>query len=152
MDLENYSALIACGGDGTVHEVVNGMLARQDGLRVPIGIIPNGSGNGMACTLGIRDIELSLKAIESRTVAQMDVCRILADTEDHSSIPKGKESYLKRRYGLLLICFGQTVAECFELGKKYKLTHGEQCYGIAAGELYHEGKWYYEDYKVEIDG
>jgi diacylglycerol kinase family enzyme len=46
---------VACGGDGTVHEVVNGMLAREDRLRVPVGIIPNGTGNGVSCGLGMRN-------------------------------------------------------------------------------------------------
>jgi diacylglycerol kinase family enzyme len=55
MSLEKYSALVACGGDGTVHEVVNGMLAREDRVRVPVGMIPNGSGNMFSCGLGMRD-------------------------------------------------------------------------------------------------
>jgi diacylglycerol kinase (ATP) len=55
MNLSEYSGLIACGGDGTVHEVANGMLARKDGVRQPIGVIPNGSGNAFASGLGMRD-------------------------------------------------------------------------------------------------
>ena len=55
MNLEKYSALFSCGGDGTLSEVVNGMLAREDGVRKPIGVIPNGSGNGMSCGLANRD-------------------------------------------------------------------------------------------------
>ena len=47
MDLAKYSALLASGGDGSYHEVTNGMLHRKDGLRVPLGFIPNGSGNDM---------------------------------------------------------------------------------------------------------
>jgi sphingosine kinase len=44
-NLSEYSALVAVGGDGTIHEVVNGMLKRQDKLKVPIAMLPNGSGN-----------------------------------------------------------------------------------------------------------
>ena len=31
IDLSSYSALIAVGGDGTLHEVINGMMMRKDG-------------------------------------------------------------------------------------------------------------------------
>jgi diacylglycerol kinase (ATP) len=55
MDLNDYSAIVVCGGDGTVHEVANGMLARQDGLRKPLGIIPNGIENAISSGLGMRD-------------------------------------------------------------------------------------------------
>ena len=44
-DLINYDGFIAIGGDGTLFEIVNGMLKRQDNVKIPIGIIPGGSGN-----------------------------------------------------------------------------------------------------------
>eukprot|EP00929_Paragymnodinium_shiwhaense_P064156 TRINITY_DN32100_c0_g1_i1.p1 TRINITY_DN32100_c0_g1~~TRINITY_DN32100_c0_g1_i1.p1 ORF type:complete len:930 (+),score=175.82 TRINITY_DN32100_c0_g1_i1:146-2935(+) len=50
-DLTRYDALVCMGGDGTFHEMVNGMLARADGRRVPVSLIPLGSGNGLAATL-----------------------------------------------------------------------------------------------------
>ena len=31
IDFSQYSALVAVGGDGTLHEVINGMMMRQDG-------------------------------------------------------------------------------------------------------------------------
>lgn len=40
-------AVIVVGGDGSVHEVVNGILASE--RRVPLGIVPAGSGNDYAC-------------------------------------------------------------------------------------------------------
>jgi diacylglycerol kinase (ATP) len=39
--------IIIVGGDGSVHEVVNGLLA--SGQRVPLGIVAAGSGNDFAC-------------------------------------------------------------------------------------------------------
>ena len=43
--------LIACGGDGTVNEVVNGL----EGTRVALGIIPAGTANDFARQVGIPD-------------------------------------------------------------------------------------------------
>lgn len=46
----NYGTVVAVGGDGTVNEVVNGLLqAAGDGpTTVPVGVIPLGSGNDFA--------------------------------------------------------------------------------------------------------
>ena len=44
-----YSAVIAVGGDGTVHEVVNGLLrASSEGETIPLGVIPLGNGDDFA--------------------------------------------------------------------------------------------------------
>ena len=55
--IEDHSALIAVGGDGTIHEVVNGMMFRSDKKRIPIAFIPNGSGNDTCKSIGLHSIE-----------------------------------------------------------------------------------------------
>ncbi|MFC1693161.1 diacylglycerol/lipid kinase family protein [Candidatus Latescibacterota bacterium] len=47
--LEGYDAVYAAGGDGTINDVASGLVGRS----VPLGIIPLGSGNGFARSLGI---------------------------------------------------------------------------------------------------
>jgi diacylglycerol kinase (ATP) len=44
-----YDAVIACGGDGTINEVINGIAEKG----VPLGIIPAGTENVLAKELGI---------------------------------------------------------------------------------------------------
>lgn len=48
---ESYDLLVCSGGDGTLDEVVNGMI--QSSKRIPIGYIPAGSTNDFAGSLGI---------------------------------------------------------------------------------------------------
>lgn len=47
MNLEDVSGICAIGGDGTFHEVLNGMMRRKDGKRLPLGLIPGGIGNSL---------------------------------------------------------------------------------------------------------
>lgn len=49
-----YELVIAAGGDGTVHEVINGLMRVPFGARPHLGIVPLGSGNDFAHTMGIR--------------------------------------------------------------------------------------------------
>src|SRR5258708_1067272 len=45
--------VIACGGDGTINEVVNGLAGSQNGHRVPLALLPPGTPNVLAKELGI---------------------------------------------------------------------------------------------------
>ena len=48
-------AIIAVGGDGVVHEVANGLMKRPRDERPTFGLIPVGSGNDYARTLGMSE-------------------------------------------------------------------------------------------------
>lgn len=48
-----YSLVIAAGGDGTVHEVINGLMKVPSEARPRLGIVPLGSGNDFAHSEGI---------------------------------------------------------------------------------------------------
>lgn len=45
--------LVVAGGDGTLHEAVNGVLATGAGERVALGLVPLGSGNDFAKAVGL---------------------------------------------------------------------------------------------------
>src|SRR5258707_2992634 len=50
---EGRHLVIACGGDGTLNEVVNGLAAEQNGHRVPMALLPGGTANVLAKELRI---------------------------------------------------------------------------------------------------
>ncbi len=51
--LDGYDMVVAVGGDGTVHEVVNGLMQAPAEQRPILGVVPVGSGNDFAHALGI---------------------------------------------------------------------------------------------------
>ena len=50
---QGYRTVIALGGDGVIHEVVNGLMTQKEDARPALAVLPVGSGNDFAQTLGI---------------------------------------------------------------------------------------------------
>ncbi len=50
---QGYEAIVAAGGDGTVHEVLNGIMGAERARRPALGIIGIGQGNDLALSLGL---------------------------------------------------------------------------------------------------
>jgi diacylglycerol kinase (ATP) len=67
--LEDFDGFIAVGGDGTVNEVFKAILGSNKWFSV----IPNGSGNGLARTLGIpMNPEKAVKHLNSANIKRID--------------------------------------------------------------------------------
>lgn len=67
----DYDVIVAVGGDGTVNEVAHALVA-SDKI---IGIIPNGSGNGLARELRIpMDPARAVETLLRHNVATIDTC------------------------------------------------------------------------------
>lgn len=50
---QGYDMVIAMGGDGTVHEIINGLMIISEEKRPVLGVVPAGSGNDFAHGLGV---------------------------------------------------------------------------------------------------
>lgn len=88
-------AVIAIGGDGTVHEVANGLLSAPPNARPALGIIPAGSGNDVAFALDVTaDLPRAIETIERGDTRSVDVGRIEA--------VDGRSSYFLNNVGALL--------------------------------------------------
>ena len=73
---QNYDAVIAVGGDGTFNEIGRGLI----GTNTALGIIPCGSGNGLARHLGIpMDPFKAVKWLDKSIFSEIDYGMI----EDH---------------------------------------------------------------------
>lgn len=70
---EGAHIIVACGGDGTINEVASCLVKTN----IALGIIPLGSGNGLASNLKIpKSIERAIALIKSSTIKKIDVGRI----------------------------------------------------------------------------
>lgn len=98
-DLSAFEGVVCVGGDGSLAEVVRGIMARRDwaavASRVAIGILPAGSGNGLAVSLctraGVAYSEdnaafILAKGGTTRIDLASTFCRVGADARDALSI------------------------------------------------------------------
>ena len=76
INLLNFNAILVLGGDGTMHEVINGLLKREDGINLPIGNIPTGSGNSLLYDLGKFDIKDTINIILKNKIRKIDILEL----------------------------------------------------------------------------
>lgn len=86
LKLDMYSALISVGGDGTFHEMVNGLLLREDKKMIPVGLLPNGSGNDFGNCFKFKDIDTALEHLIKGTSIKIDAVKVLIDHEKEEDI------------------------------------------------------------------
>lgn len=67
---QDWNGVIAVGGDGTVREVLSGLV----GTETPLGLIPSGMGNDFARSLGIpENIQAAVEICSDPTLGTLDV-------------------------------------------------------------------------------
>ncbi len=70
---KQYDIVVSVGGDGTVNEIIQGLV----GSDIKLGIIPAGSGNDLAKSVGIpKDIHSALSLVLASNVQEIDVGRV----------------------------------------------------------------------------
>ncbi len=74
--------LVACGGDGTVNEVVNGVMAEGAAERVKVGTVPMGTGKDIAKCLGVGRGAEALRAMARGEERRVDAGKVTAVGED----------------------------------------------------------------------
>lgn len=69
---EGRQLVIACGGDGTLNEVVNGLARQQNGHRIPLALLPGGTANILAKELTLPwDIPRAAERLVRGTVREI---------------------------------------------------------------------------------
>lgn len=115
--------VIAVGGDGTVHEVANGLMQLSPEKRPGLGIVPVGSGNDFSYCLGISaDPSAALRQVLAGQPHPVDIGRI-HDEHGHSAywtnsigigfnaivVIRSRRVPLVRGFGIYLVAVLQTI-------------------------------------------
>jgi len=91
---EGYDLVIALGGDGTAHEVMNGLMQLPEEKRPILGVVPIGSGNDFAYSIGMTqkpDHALS-HALKAENIQAVDIGLM---TDEH-----GRKEYVDNTLGI----------------------------------------------------
>lgn len=76
---ENRQLVIACGGDGTLNEIVNGLATAQNGERIPLTLLPGGTANILAKEIGLPwDIPSAARKLTATTPHTKEIALGLA--------------------------------------------------------------------------
>jgi len=92
---------VIVGGDGSIHEVLNGMLHRSDKKRLPVALVPNGTGNDLSHSFLLRDIDMALNYIVKAQTIRMDCIKVTLDYENESEIPEELDKLKYSKYCIM---------------------------------------------------
>jgi len=81
IDLYEITGICIVGGDGTINQVVNGLLSRKDNIKLPLGIIPAGTGNSFMNDMGVLNPIDSVNKIIKSKIRFIDVAKIVMEDE-----------------------------------------------------------------------
>ena len=149
------SVVVACGGDGTIHEVVNG-LAGSDAV---LGVIPGGTANVWA-----KDARLPRRPLEAARIIDAGRCRRidlgLIEWEAYRRAPPGggpsgpvwarSGGQAERRYFLLMVGVGLDAHVVARVSQGWKRRLGAAAYvltGAREALFYHS-----QPVELKVDG
>jgi len=75
-NIKNYDSCCIMGGDGSFHEAINGLMKRTDKLKIPLSLIPAGSGNSLGRDLNILNLQDAINNIVNGNKKSIDIAEI----------------------------------------------------------------------------
>lgn len=114
---KQFEALIAVGGDGTINEVLNGMM--QVPIEQPIlGVIPTGTGNDFVKGIDAKwNLEAFVPALIEKKTRTIDIAKLVTNNKNYYFL------------NIADIGFGGKVVQVLE--KQRKFIGGKASYGLA---------------------
>ncbi len=150
VDLDHVSAIVVMGGDGSVGKVLGTVAQRnvQNKKRIPVGIIPAGTGNivarclGLVPSFGAGHIRYCLDVIKSNNIASIDV-GMANGTPFSLSLGVGPLAYAvakvteSDKQDLGILSYLKPLCESlYEHPYEFKLTIEDKVYDVVASGLF----------------
>jgi YegS/Rv2252/BmrU family lipid kinase len=121
---QGHDAVLACGGDGTVHEVLQGLV----GTDVALGVVPLGTANALAQNLGLgRNPVKAVQALLTAKPQQVPVGRISFKE------PNGLEGW---RYFTVAAGIGADALLMSSMDPELKRRYGYALYILEAAKIW----------------
>ena len=112
----DFEIIAALGGDGTVNEVANGLMAVEPGERPALATLPVGTGNDVALTYGLAHFESAIDALANGSTRTLDVIRVQL-MRDGKSVT---------RHALLFVAAGFAAEVIRKTGPRVKRIFGRR--------------------------
>ena len=77
-DVREISCICAVGGDGTIHEVVNGLMQHPQPRRIPLAVLAAGTGNALALQFQLQSSADTAQRILCGRTQPLDVIHVTA--------------------------------------------------------------------------
>jgi diacylglycerol kinase (ATP) len=121
--LAGADVVFACGGDGTIHEVIQALISEKGEIVAALGIVPMGSANALA-----RHLRLPLDPVQ----AALHQIRLAP-----KSLPVGKIKFSgQTRYFTVMAGAGPDGALVYNLPANNKSSLGRTAYYLRAARLF----------------
>ena len=112
----DFEIIAALGGDGTVNEVANGLMAVEPAERPALATLPVGTGNDVALTYGLAHFESAIDALAKGSTRTLDVIRVQL-MRDGKSVT---------RHALLFVAAGFAAEVIRKTGPRVKRIFGRR--------------------------
>ena len=162
---DGIRSVIACGGDGTLHEVVNGIAAVPG---VTLGVLPCGRGNDFAAAIGVPlKPEAAIATLVSGTPIHVDLGRCYNSNQPSAASSVGASSTRDSSVGAsstrdsdsrkfpMADCYFTTIATCgYDTEVSRRAAKGTPLFAGTASYAYAavETLFYYEPPFVRLEG
>lgn len=94
---EGFRQIVSVGGDGTLHEIVEGIMSSGKSAEVLLGVIPIGGGNDFCRSLGITfNLKQNLEILKQGKVRQLDLGKV-QNTHFVNSMGAGFDAVIARK-------------------------------------------------------
>ena len=137
----DFEIVAALGGDGTVNEVANGLMAVELGERPALATLPVGTGNDVALTFGLAHFESAIDALANGGTRTLDVIRVqlMRDGEPDT------------RHALLFVAAGFAAEVIRKTGPRMKRLFGRR-FSYSAGLFRALADFRAPEFSVKWDG